>query len=59
MKGGSKWKGKKLKSNYLCKCISHYGVGFGGRLRAPEAERLNRLFMVHSRSPLDLNKDFH
>ena len=36
--------------NYLYKCTNHYGVGFGARLRAPEAERLYRLCLMHSRS---------
>ena len=48
-----------LKVNYLCKWTTHYGVGFGVRLRAPKAARLYRLCLVHSRSSLDLNNDFH
>ena len=59
LKGGSKWKGKQIKINYLCKCTNHYGVTFGARLRAPEAERLSRLCLVRSRSSLDVNSDFH
>ena len=47
LKGGSKWKGKKLKINDHCQCTNHFGMGFGARLRAPEAERL---CLVHSRS---------
>ena len=49
----------KLKMNSLCNWSNRYGVGFGARLRAPEAERLNRLCLAHSRSFLDLNSDFH
>ena len=47
LKGGSKWKGKKLKINDHCQCTNHFGMGFGARLRAPEA---GRLCLVHSRS---------
>ena len=48
----------KKKTN-LCTCSHHHGVGFGARLRAPEADRLYRLYLVHSRSSLDINCDVH
>ena len=38
--------------SYICKCIIHDGVGYGARLRAPEAERINKFCLVQTKPHL-------
>ena len=51
---------RKVTKNELSLQVHHESRrGVWARLRAPEAERLYWLCLVHARSSLDFNSDFH